>query len=508
MKKGFTLIELLAVIVIIAIIGSIGIYSVTKIINKSRTNSLTDTAFGVRKAASLYAAQNTIPNNSDVILDLTPADSSGNNAGEHANLMSLTKDPWNGYYKSVIAEISKVNYKISYNIYFNTSHGCYVLNNDDQIIKSGDCFSNVTKVFTGLSNFGGLNRDTNIRQLVRNKNGDLHMLIQQAKVANHLVSKDNGKTWQSATAFVLDKSVSGTMVHNLAIDNNNRLHTMVYDIRPYANASLKHYFKDNNGDWQLGQKLGDTDTTDAITWWDYGISSNNQLELIYASPDKSLRSRIFDGTNWTDFVDQASNDIVNGLDSIRPKIIKNGNDVYYFYNSMYDMSFFRRMRINNVWQPSTRIVNRMVWEMHSEIIDTDNMLWIFYVGFRQIVAYKFDTNTNQVVGSSIIDTTTTNFNGITTTLDGNGNIYVAYSINNASNIPSELVYKVFNKTTNTWSTRKQITTEAVDGLCSKPSFKYQRYFNNMPNIVELLYEQKDVGGSTTNLYYTTIKTLK
>ena len=35
-KKGFTLIELLAVIVIVAIIATIGIYSVTAIMNNAR----------------------------------------------------------------------------------------------------------------------------------------------------------------------------------------------------------------------------------------------------------------------------------------------------------------------------------------------------------------------------------------------------------------------------------------------------------------------------------------
>jgi len=129
MKKGFTLIELLAVIVIIAIIGSIGIYSVTKIINKSRINSLTDTALAVRRAARLYIADNpdtTFPK----MIDLTPGNGTTITKGNEAYLIDLSKDPWGKDYEKVLAEISKVDNKFTIDVYLKNINQCYVLNND------------------------------------------------------------------------------------------------------------------------------------------------------------------------------------------------------------------------------------------------------------------------------------------------------------------------------------------------------------------------------------------
>lgn len=509
MKKGFTLIELLAVIVIIAIIGSIGIYSITKIINKSRANSLTDTAFGVRKAASLYASQNAMANNEEIILDMTPADSNGSNAGEHANLISLTKDPWGKDYKSVIAEITKTNNKLNYTIYFNTSQGCYTLNNNSREMSKGDCFSNVTNVFTGISNIYGLDT-ANSRKLVRDSNGDLHMLIQQSQVANHLVSKDNGKTWQSTPAFTLKDTRNQIIA--LKIAGNNQLHGFAYDSNKYEATSKPeavHFFKNNNSNWQLGKRLEFTAEDNINNAGFPGINpvllNDNSLEIIYANPaGNSIRNRTWNNNVWSDFSDQ----ITPAGTFIHGMVIPSSKNLYYVHFDMSNWALSLRVRTNNTWQNAVRIVSETIFNNYSAIIDSNDILWVFYRYYQNIKFWKFDTSTNLTAGSGTLDTVTTGITGISATLDGNGNIYVAYSITNASGQPSELAYKVFNKTTNTWSTRKQITTEAVDGLCSKPSFKYQRYFNNMPNIVELLYEQKDVGGSTTNLYYTTIKTLK
>lgn len=111
MKKGFTLIELLAVIVIIAIISTIGMYSITKLLNNSRIKSLNNTAFAVRKAAKLYAANNEVPKEG-VVLDFTPgnglSDTDPNyiSRGESATLIELNKDPYGDDYLEVKAEIT------------------------------------------------------------------------------------------------------------------------------------------------------------------------------------------------------------------------------------------------------------------------------------------------------------------------------------------------------------------------------------------------------------------
>jgi len=129
-KRAFTLIELLAVVVIIAIIATIGIYSVTKIINKSRLNSLKDTALGIRKAAGLYVASHP-----DVVfpkdLDLTPGnDSFSIPRGAEASLMDLGKDPWGKDYVKIIAKMSKVNNKVLIEVYLYLENGDYFLNDN------------------------------------------------------------------------------------------------------------------------------------------------------------------------------------------------------------------------------------------------------------------------------------------------------------------------------------------------------------------------------------------
>lgn len=132
LKKGFTLIELLAVIVIIAIISTIGIYSVTKLINKSRLNSLTDTAFGVKKAARLYVAANPdmiFPKN----LNMTPANG-GDPAGAYAHLLDLGKDPWGKDYESVIANINKIDNKLIITVYIMTEYKDYYLGNTSKLL--------------------------------------------------------------------------------------------------------------------------------------------------------------------------------------------------------------------------------------------------------------------------------------------------------------------------------------------------------------------------------------
>lgn len=129
MKKGFTLIELLAVIVIIAIIGTIGIYSVTKILDKSRMNSLKDTAFAVRKAARLYVADHSnisLPKT----LNMTPINGEIP-AAEDAYLINLAKDPWGKDYKSVIAVIDKTeNNKFVINVYLRLENKDWLLADD------------------------------------------------------------------------------------------------------------------------------------------------------------------------------------------------------------------------------------------------------------------------------------------------------------------------------------------------------------------------------------------
>jgi len=128
MKKGFTLIELLAVIVIIAIIGTIGIYSITKIINKNRLNSLTDTAFAVKKAASLYANEN-----SDKSLPMTLEMKPG---GEYAKLINLVKDPWGKDYESVLAVVNKINNKLEITVYLMTDYkDYYLMHNGSSLIE-------------------------------------------------------------------------------------------------------------------------------------------------------------------------------------------------------------------------------------------------------------------------------------------------------------------------------------------------------------------------------------
>jgi len=103
---------LLAVIVIIAIISTIGMYSITKLLNNSRIKSLNNTAFAVRKAAKLYAANNEVPK-VGVVLDFTPgnglSDTDPNyiSRGESATLIELNKDPYGDDYLEVKAEITR-----------------------------------------------------------------------------------------------------------------------------------------------------------------------------------------------------------------------------------------------------------------------------------------------------------------------------------------------------------------------------------------------------------------
>ncbi len=63
MKRGFTLVELLATIVILAIVSLITIPIITGVINKTRLNSLKNSAYGLLEASNLYMAQYQIDKN-------------------------------------------------------------------------------------------------------------------------------------------------------------------------------------------------------------------------------------------------------------------------------------------------------------------------------------------------------------------------------------------------------------------------------------------------------------
>ena len=57
MNKGFTIVELLAVIIILAIIGTVGTVTVNNYINTSRTKSLNMQYESIEKAAQSYASK-------------------------------------------------------------------------------------------------------------------------------------------------------------------------------------------------------------------------------------------------------------------------------------------------------------------------------------------------------------------------------------------------------------------------------------------------------------------
>lgn len=120
-KKGFTLIELLAVIVIVAIIATIGVFAVTKIMDNARINSLKDTALAVKKTAKLYETNNDLTKTT-TILNMTP------DKGSEESLIDLDKDPWGKPYEAVVATITKESDElITFDIYLQTNKMTYSL---------------------------------------------------------------------------------------------------------------------------------------------------------------------------------------------------------------------------------------------------------------------------------------------------------------------------------------------------------------------------------------------
>ncbi len=78
-KKGFTLVELLAVIVILALIMAIAIYSISGVLNSSRTSVYKETAAGIIRGVKL---QLTVANRMDsgkYYFDQSMLESGGNN---------------------------------------------------------------------------------------------------------------------------------------------------------------------------------------------------------------------------------------------------------------------------------------------------------------------------------------------------------------------------------------------------------------------------------------------
>jgi len=124
-KHAFTLVELLAVVVILVILSGIGIYSVTKIINKTRENSLNKTALVIKRAVNTYLSSNKklLWVDNKITLDLTPGNGDDIEPGDDADLVDLSKDPWGKDYESVLAIITRDNKTYLINIYIILSNG-------------------------------------------------------------------------------------------------------------------------------------------------------------------------------------------------------------------------------------------------------------------------------------------------------------------------------------------------------------------------------------------------
>lgn len=124
-KRAFTLVELLAVVVILAILSGIGIYSVTKIINKTRVDSLNKTALVIKRAVNTYLSSNKklLWVDNKITLDLTPGNGNDIERGDDADLVGLSKDPWGKDYESVLAIITRDNKTYLIDIYITLSNG-------------------------------------------------------------------------------------------------------------------------------------------------------------------------------------------------------------------------------------------------------------------------------------------------------------------------------------------------------------------------------------------------
>lgn len=123
-QKAFTLIEILAVVVILSILAGIVIYSIVKIINKSRVNSLNKIALVIERAAATYLASNNklLWIDNKITLDLTPGNGSDIDRGDDADLIELKKDPWGKDYQSVLAIITRENGKYKIDVYITLSN--------------------------------------------------------------------------------------------------------------------------------------------------------------------------------------------------------------------------------------------------------------------------------------------------------------------------------------------------------------------------------------------------
>lgn len=133
-KNAFTLIELLAVVVIIAVIATIGLFSITMIMQKVRKDTIKDTAVAAKKAAINYLASN--PIESGVIeIDMTP------NRGEYAEFLDVIKDPWGDPYANVKALVYKeANHDYKIDLYLGSKNGCfYLANNSDELVEDEVC---------------------------------------------------------------------------------------------------------------------------------------------------------------------------------------------------------------------------------------------------------------------------------------------------------------------------------------------------------------------------------
>ena len=520
MKKGFTLIELLAVIVIIVIIGTIGIYSVTKLINKSRLNSLTDTAYGVKKAASLYFHQNFADDNAEITLDLTPKDVN-NEGGKHANLITLTNDPWGGKYNSVFAEVIKNNFGINYSIYLNTSHGCYILVSGQKEVVPSACYSNITKNYTNVTKTIAFNRwRGNFRNIVRDGKGTIHMVYVAYRLytnnyVEYIYSQDNGQTWSTPYTFTQSGPIlqinRNTTFPYLKIDGNDRLHVF-FSGGEADNLGLHHYYKDYNNDWSSEYKIGFThDNDEVIAAAVPAILNNNNLELIYPGGHATgIKSRTWNGENWSNYTSVLSTD-PNYSNYSNTLILNNNPHYFYAYNPLKKI-----FKINGEWQSNLINGFSLGRHDHNEIVDKDLNIWSFNNGGSNtsiitMRGLKIKTNPYSYSSETIDETNVDIMKNPqdlalggypTATIDGAGNIYLFYELVNAfSSASNKIVYKIRDYKTGIWSGRKELTNPSEDGGCSLLGVKYQEIYLNQPNSIDISY------ACNNKLYYAKIKSI-
>lgn len=402
---------------------------------------------------------------------------------------------------NVYIKYNEINGRKTYKIYFVFADESYNFN----ISCLGGSAALKYKT-TGTASGYLLNYYNWVENVVRDSDGGLHIAYLDTNnlTAYYINSTNNGKTW--STPQIMYQGVTGVAYQpQLLIDSNDRIHFLMSNSEPDY-LHFFHRYKDKGGSWSTLTKVGTTDSDEIASNTAHTIDANNVIHLLY---DRS-HYRGFGYKSWNGSwstgsgIDQALSNDMNSFKTL----LTNGTQYAFFSNfTTQRFGMFKKVTTSGVKTIPITGTSYPV-TVHDEIVDSEGNIWIFFTRTdinpftTHYIKYNVVTDTFGPV--TFLDSGSSHVAYPSATVDSKGNIYVLYSIYDLD--VWQIVYKVYNKSTQTWSARENITTPN-DGHAVYPKVRYQDYNMVDKNIIDFSYRQNDIGSTTTyNLYYGRLET--